>query len=93
MHVHVGLPEKQLKTKMTSKKRDKQEDADDESSWEIVQVLTQRVNAERWAVANTVALLHKENTVPFIARYRKEQTNNMSVDMIREVKENYEELQ
>ena len=62
------------------------------SSWDIVQVITHQLDQDRQAVSNTVRLLSEDNTVPFIARYRKEQTKNMSVDTIREVKETYEEL-
>ncbi|MCH8829871.1 MAG: RNA-binding transcriptional accessory protein, partial [Planctomycetes bacterium] len=36
-------------------------------------------------VANTVALLDEENTVPFITRYRKERTGNLDEEQIRAI--------
>ena len=36
-------------------------------------------------VENTIELLDSDNTVPFIARYRKEKTGNLSEDQIREL--------
>eukprot|EP00057_Strongylocentrotus_purpuratus_P014112 XP_011668586.1 PREDICTED: uncharacterized protein LOC105440304 [Strongylocentrotus purpuratus] len=43
-------------------------------------------------VENVVKLLEEECTVPFIARYRKEQTGNMEAAVIREIKSSLEEL-
>ena len=59
---------------------------------EIVGVILRHVEAKDYAVRNTVHLLEQENTIPFIARYRKEQTNNMEVDTIRKVKALLDEL-
>ena len=55
-------------------------------------MLAAHIAWERWAVVNTVQLLDADNTVPFIARYRKEKTNNMEPEMIRNVNEVYESL-
>ena len=39
---------------------------------------------------NITRLLDEDNTIPFIARYRKELTNDMSPEKLREVKEAYD---
>jgi transcriptional accessory protein Tex/SPT6 len=39
---------------------------------------------------NVMRLLDEENTIPFIARYRKELTNDMSPEKLRDVKSSYE---
>ena len=41
---------------------------------DIIGQITQQFGLQRWQVENTVALLDDGNTVPFIARYRKEKT-------------------
>lgn len=60
--------------------------------WNAVDVLSEELAFERWAVNNTVQLLDNDNTIPFIARYRKEQTNNMEADQIRKLKDKYDDL-
>uniref|UniRef100_A0A4W3H0T3 S1 RNA-binding domain-containing protein 1 n=1 Tax=Callorhinchus milii TaxID=7868 RepID=A0A4W3H0T3_CALMI len=55
-------------------------------------VLHERTNVELWVCANLIKLFKEENTIPFIARYRKELTNNMEADIIREVQQALEEL-
>ena len=61
-------------------------------SWEADEVLAEELDLPHWVAKNVVELLDADNTVPFIARYRKEKTNNMEADKIREVKAKYEEL-
>eukprot|EP00062_Callorhinchus_milii_P011951 gi/632958459/ref/XP_007895051.1/ PREDICTED: S1 RNA-binding domain-containing protein 1 [Callorhinchus milii] len=61
-------------------------------NWDITQVLHERTNVELWVCANLIKLFKEENTIPFIARYRKELTNNMEADIIREVQQALEEL-
>ncbi|XP_033125800.1 S1 RNA-binding domain-containing protein 1-like [Anneissia japonica] len=51
----------------------------------LFEIISTQVNEPYWAVVNVVKLLDSDHTVPFIARYRKEQTNNMEVKQIREV--------
>ena len=60
---------------------------EDEFTWSIVPVISERVQSEERSVGNVVRLLDDDNTVPFIARYRKEQTNCMEPNKIREIKE------
>ena len=85
--------DKLKKTKKAPVKKKEEADSDAPSlSWDVVDVLTDEIQWERWAVKNTVKLLDEDNTIPFIARYRKEQTNNMEADKIRDLHSKYEEL-
>lgn len=62
-------------------------------NWDIVQVLSQRTCIEEWVCANIIRLFQDDNTIPFIARYRKELINNLEADALREVQQTMEELQ
>jgi protein Tex len=44
-------------------------------------------------IAHTIELLRDQNTVPFIARYRKEKTGNLNEDQIRQIKTEWQRLQ
>jgi len=59
----------------------------DEFTWSIVRVISERVQSDERSVENVVRLLDDDNTVPFIARYRKEQTNSMDPGRLREIKD------
>lgn len=59
--------------------------------WDLAQVLSERTNIEMWVCANIINLFQDENTIPFIARYRKELINNMDADALREVQQALEE--
>ncbi|XP_042328682.1 S1 RNA-binding domain-containing protein 1 isoform X2 [Sceloporus undulatus] len=61
-------------------------------NWDIVQVLSQRTGIEEWVCANIIRLFNDDNTIPFIARYRKELINNLEADALREVQQTLEEL-
>ncbi|XP_064596790.1 S1 RNA-binding domain-containing protein 1-like [Liolophura sinensis] len=54
-------------------------------SWDIAEVVAERMNIDHRVSMNVIDLLEKENTIPFIARYRREQTGMMDVDKLREV--------
>ena len=54
---------------------------------DILAKLTQEFSLQRWQVDNTVALIDEDNTIPFIARYRKEQTGSMDDQQLRELSE------
>lgn len=58
----------------------------------LLQVLSERTNVEPWVCANLIRLFQEENTIPFIARYRKELINNLDADALREVQQTLEEL-
>ncbi|KAF4522044.1 hypothetical protein B566_EDAN010921 [Ephemera danica] len=92
----------------TSKKRVKEENttdeycgnddapstpSQDEMLWDMAVVLaTQQCTTVRVA-RNVMRLLDEDNTVPFIARYRKGLTDNMEAEQLVAFKEAYEELQ
>lgn len=59
----------------------------------LLQVLSQRTCIEEWVCANIIRLFQDDNTIPFIARYRKELINNLEADALREVQQTMEELQ
>jgi len=63
-----------------------------EFSWSITGVISERVQCDERSVGNTVRLLDDDNTIPFIARYRKEQTNSMEPDKLREIKDELSKL-
>jgi len=54
---------------------------------DILAKLTQEFSLQRWQVDNTVKLIDEDNTIPFIARYRKEQTGSMDDQQLRELSE------
>lgn len=54
---------------------------------DVVQVITRELGLRRSQVENTVKLLDDENTVPFIARYRKEMTGELDEEAIRNIEE------
>ena len=52
---------------------------------DIIKVLTEEFKLKPFQVKNTVELLDDGNTIPFIARYRKEQTGELQDIIIREL--------
>src|SRR5699024_11174408 len=52
----------------------------------IPEILIDEFNLKPFQVKNTIALLDEKNTIPFIARYRKEQTGGMEDVVLREFK-------
>ncbi|XP_038607720.1 S1 RNA-binding domain-containing protein 1 [Tachyglossus aculeatus] len=63
-----------------------------EMNWDLVQVLSERTTVEPWVCANIIRLFNDDNTIPFIARYRKELIDNLDADALREVQQALEEL-
>lgn len=59
---------------------------------EIIQRLAQEFDVEPAIAQRVVTLLDEGNTVPFIARYRKEQTNAMDDQKLRELSERLDYL-
>ena len=51
---------------------------------EISKVLVEEFNLKPFQVNNTIKLIDEGNTIPFIARYRKEQTGELSDVVLRE---------
>ena len=50
-------------------------------------VIAKELNVELWRVDAAVTLLDEGNTVPFIARYRKEKTGTLTDEQLRELDE------
>ncbi|XP_029449207.1 S1 RNA-binding domain-containing protein 1 isoform X2 [Rhinatrema bivittatum] len=61
-------------------------------NWDLPQVLSETTNVEIWVCSNLIKLFQDENTIPFIARYRKELINNLDADALREVHHTLDEL-
>lgn len=59
---------------------------------DIIATLTQNFSLQTWQVENVVKLLDEGNTVPFIARYRKEAHGTLDDQIIRELSEKLEYL-
>ncbi|MBR4451691.1 MAG: RNA-binding transcriptional accessory protein [Clostridia bacterium] len=59
---------------------------------DIIASLTNQFKLQTWQVENVVKLLDEGNTVPFIARYRKEQHGTLDDQIIRELSERLEYL-
>lgn len=51
----------------------------------ITEQLAKEFSLEKWQVENTLELIDSGNTIPFIARYRKEKTGALSDDVLREL--------
>lgn len=51
----------------------------------ICETLASEFGLEAYQVENTVAMIDDGNTIPFIARYRKEKTGSLSDDVLREL--------
>ncbi|NCC86746.1 MAG: RNA-binding transcriptional accessory protein [Clostridia bacterium] len=58
----------------------------------IIAVLTKQFGLESWQVENTVKLIDEGNTIPFIARYRKESHGTLDDQILREIFERLEYL-
>ena len=56
------------------------------------QKIASELKLKVWQVHKTVELLDSENTVPFIARYRKEATGNLDEEQIRDIEERIRSL-
>lgn len=59
---------------------------------DFIEKIADKLQLKRYQVENTVKLLDDENTVPFIARYRKEMTGSLDEVLIRAIEKqiNYE---
>ena len=54
---------------------------------EILDILTEEFNTRREYISNVITLIDEGNTIPFIARYRKEMTGTMSDEVLRNLDE------
>ncbi len=60
---------------------------------DIVQILATEFSIAPWQVKNTMELLEEGNTIPFIARYRKEKTGELKDVLLRDLDERLKYLQ
>ena len=58
-------------------------------STEIIEEISKNLNVEIKQVESVLKLLEEGNTIPFIARYRKEATGNLNEEQIKVIEENY----
>ena len=56
---------------------------------EVIKYLIKELNLEEKQIKNVLSMLEEGATIPFIARYRKEQTGNLTEDQIRAIEEQY----
>jgi len=54
---------------------------------QLYQIIAEELDLKLIQVRNTVELLDEDNTIPFIARYRKERTGSLDENQIREIAE------
>ena len=59
---------------------------------DIIKSLGTKLHLQDWQVENTVKLIDEGNTIPFIARYRKEAHGALDDQVIRELSESLEYL-
>ena len=54
-------------------------------------VLAESLNLDPSVVQTVIVLLDNDNTVPFIARYRKEQTGGLDPTVLRQIQAQYQQ--
>lgn len=59
---------------------------------DIISQLTEEFHLKRWQIENTVSLIDEGNTIPFIARYRKEAHGTLDDQILREINDRLEYL-
>ncbi|CAG9854189.1 unnamed protein product [Phyllotreta striolata] len=63
-----------------------------EPIWEDYQLLAENLNLSDGVAQNVVQLFSEGNTIPFIARYRRAATENMSPETLREARNVYDDI-
>ena len=56
---------------------------------DLISIINQKTSMETWVINNIIQLLDEGNTIPFIARYRKEMTKGASDEQLRDFYELY----
>jgi len=54
---------------------------------DIIKIIASELNLKETSVASAIKLIDEGNTIPFIARYRKEATNNLTDTDLRKLEE------
>ena len=52
---------------------------------DIIQILQDELQIKKSQVENTIKLIDEGNTIPFIARYRKELTGGLNDEILRQI--------
>lgn len=63
-----------------------------ESYWTDEKLLAEMCQCEAYVAWNFIKLINSDNTIPFIARYRKEMVQNFEAEKLREMKQAYENI-
>ena len=53
----------------------------------IAKTLEKELNLEQWQVNKVIKLIDEGNTIPFIARYRKDVTGSLNDELLRKIDE------
>ena len=53
----------------------------------IIKTISEELGVKYYQVENTIKLIDEGNTIPFIARYRKEATGGLSDEILRDLNE------
>ncbi|KYQ55407.1 S1 RNA-binding domain-containing protein 1 [Trachymyrmex zeteki] len=61
------------------------------TEWTNIDYISEVNNVDRRIAQNVVKLFKEDNTIPFIARYRKNMTGSMDADKLRELLESFEQ--
>ena len=54
---------------------------------QIIEMIARKLGVKNWQVEAAVKLIDEGNTIPFIARYRKEATGTLTDEQLRELGE------
>ena len=60
--------------------------------WKDDELLAELEDLDRHIARNVIKLFDDDNTIPFIARYRKDMTGGMDPDKLRKVKQSYDSV-
>lgn len=62
------------------------------TEWNDYELVAQQQDIKINISKNLIRLFQNGNTIPFIARYRRDQTENMTPEKLREVKDTFDEI-
>ena len=54
---------------------------------DIIRTISQELNIKTWQAEAAIKLIDEGNTIPFIARYRKEATGSLNDEVLRQFHE------
>ncbi|XP_044755245.1 S1 RNA-binding domain-containing protein 1 [Coccinella septempunctata] len=82
----------QKSSKSSKTEHDVEAAKDIHPKWQDFELLSEETCIEPNVAKSMIKLLEDGNTIPFIARYRKNMINNMTPEELRVIKEQYEEI-